>query len=135
LKSDEEICPGCIQFLTLHQTQCSMKILISVILVLSMACRKHPNGEVSLPLKPFNQENLEGSWASKPEAPAEIRFHGDSIMFIEDQQAFAYMITGDSIQFEFEYATFWYRIELRGDDQMRMYSPHMSIAYVRVKEQ
>lgn len=83
--------------------------------------------------KPLTQENLQGSWSSKPEGPAELRFEGDSIHFLDDQQSFKYMIVGDSIQFELEFATFWYKVELRGNDQMDFSTPQLSVKYNRIK--
>ncbi|MBK9109986.1 MAG: hypothetical protein IPM92_16875 [Saprospiraceae bacterium] len=82
--------------------------------------------------RPLTIENLQGSWASKPEGPAELKFEQDSIHFLDDQQSFKYMIVGDSIQFELEFATFWYKIELRGNDQMDFTTPQMALKYTRI---
>lgn len=109
--------------------------MLLITALVTISCRNISPSEASLPKKPLTRENLQGSWTTKPGSSAEIRFSQDSIFFIEDEQAFPYMITGDSIQFEFEYATFWYRIDLLGEEQMRMSSPHMAISYSRIKQQ
>lgn len=105
-----------------------------VLMVLFAACRPNQPRVSNVPKLPVTHENLDGYWTSKEGGAAEIRFSGDSIYFIEDGQAFSYSISGDSIRFDFEYATFFYRVELPGGDQLRMTSPHMTTAYQRVRE-
>ncbi|MBK8956726.1 MAG: hypothetical protein IPM34_14395 [Saprospiraceae bacterium] len=102
-------------------------------LILMVSCKSDSKQEAAKSKKPLTIENLQGSWASKPGGPAELRFENDMIYFVEDEQSFQYVITGDSIQFELEFATFWYKVILTGDDEMDFSTPQLSAKYVRLK--
>lgn len=95
------------------------------------SCSNAPE-QPKLKLKPLTVENLQGYWAQAPGKTAFLQFESDSIRFLEDGQSFQYMITGDSIQFEIAFATFYFGVKIMEGDSMRMISPHTNDLYFKV---
>ncbi len=105
----------------------------SFMLVLVLACTSK-NMDKGVIFKPLTQENLQGDWAHKSSNTPFIRFDKDHIYFLEDSLDYAYIINGDSIRFDFEYATFWYGVKIMEGDSMRFITPQSRDTYYRLKQ-
>ncbi len=107
-------------------------IALITTMIFLFACSSN-NVDKGILFKPLTEENLQGDWASKQGGTPFLRFDKNHIHFLEDSLDYTYIINGDSIRFDFEYATFWYTVKIMEGDSMRFISPQSRDTYYKVK--